>query len=70
MEVLERGGNHPEPVGEGVFACALGDELARFLGRSSVTFTFQRRTALQGRADLAAPGSWLRTVNLFAGRSQ
>jgi hypothetical protein len=59
MEILRRGGTHVEPMGEGVFACALGEELARFLGRPSVTFTFLRKAAMQGRADLAAPGSWL-----------
>ena len=59
MEILERSGSKLETAGEGVFACALGDELARFLGRPMVTFTFQRRAAMNGRADLAAPGSWL-----------
>src|SRR5215510_13135205 len=59
MEILERTGSKLETAGEGVFACALGDELAHFLGRPVVTFTFQRRAAMSGRADLAAPGSWL-----------
>ena len=59
MEILERTGSKLETAGEGVFACALGDELARFLGRPMVTFTFLRRAAMNGRADLAAPGSWL-----------
>jgi hypothetical protein len=59
MEILRRGGSKLEPAGNGVFACALGEELARFLGRPKVTFTFLRRAAIQGRADLAAPGSWL-----------
>jgi hypothetical protein len=59
MEILERTGSKLENAGEGVFACALGEELARFLGRPVVTFTFLRRAAMNGRADLAAPGSWL-----------
>jgi hypothetical protein len=59
MEILERTGSKLETTGEGVFACALGEELARFLGRPMVTFTFLRRAAMNGRADLAAPGSWL-----------
>ena len=59
MEILERTGSKLEMAGDGVFACALGDELARFLGRPMVTFTFLRRAAMNGRADLAAPGSWL-----------
>ena len=59
MEILERAGSHLEPAEDGVFVCALGEDLARFLGRPTVTFTFLRRAAVRGRADLAAPGSWL-----------
>jgi hypothetical protein len=57
-EVLSRAGATLLPDAFGIYTCALGEEISRFLGRDSVRLTFQRKTAMAGEADLAVPGSW------------